>query len=254
MICGRNSLLATTLAIGVVLSLTFPAYGAFTLEFSQAGGSPPPTLTVVDRVGPDGIAPDLAGSKGVIQLGMGPINTFKFGAFEVWILTGTSNSPGTTVGQLDISSVFLRNTSSEQATLTIRMTDTDFTSPEPPLKLDSLMTGQVLIGSATISFQSFADDGNTEFGTQFATPVKSASIVAAGTPIDFSLHGTNAPFNFSGTYSLSNETKFTLSAGAIINVSGGKTTLVTPEPTSMAIWAASFVGIFGLTRLRRRRA
>jgi hypothetical protein len=234
---------------GLALSavLCSPAIAAFKIKFQQSGFA---DVVVQDNVSPQ----DLNTNAGAIQLGNG-INKFTFGTFEALIITGTSNSPGTVeLGQLDIVSVFLRNTGASQATLTVSMTDTDFQSPDPPLILDSLLTGTLQSGTGSVSFQSFADDNNGEFTSSFSTPWVFANLTAlSNLPDEFTLRSSNEPFVFSGTYSISNVATYTLSGGAMLNVSSGKTTLVTPEPASIGIWTVALIGLVGLARWRRQQ-
>ena len=245
----RISVVVTGLALVMGLSTTSQA--AFKIKFQQAGYA---DVVVTDNVSPQDLSTGTAG-EGAIQLGNG-INKFTFGTFEALFITSTSNSPGTPqLGQLDIVSVFLRNTSNNDAALTVSLTDTGFTFPAPPLMLDSRLTGQLQSGIGSVSFQSFADDNNVEFGTQYSTALvtKNNMDATSGVPVSFDLHATNAPFNFNGSYSVSNVATYTLSAGAMLNVSSGKTTLVTPEPASVGIWAAGVLGIVVVGRVRRRR-
>lgn len=198
-------------------------------------------------------AEDLSNVKGRIVLG-DQVNgiTFNYGTFEVDVVTGVSNSPGSsTRGQLDIVSVFLRNTGPSTATLRISMSDDGFNSPDPPLIINSLFSGALNEGTGSVSFTSYADDSGLLFGTDFATGTLSQNLNATLSPAGFNLANSRDGFVFSGTYSMTNIAEYTLSAGALLNVSSGKSTLVTPVPPTLVVMLGG-LPLLGLA-LRRRR-
>jgi hypothetical protein len=194
-----------------------------------------------------------------------------FGDFTVQTsAAGTSNrtTPGTgDIAQLQITDLAVRNNSGAQKTLSILLSDTNFTFPGgtgSPMTLRSSIGGTflgALVGDS-FTFQSFADNNNVLNGTQISTdPLTFTS--PGGVQTSFSGNNT-IDFTRGGTYSLSNSSTFTLSAGGQLNPSGTTSVIGSsgsgiaggpvPEPGSLALGALGFLtaGVWGgLRRLKK---
>jgi hypothetical protein len=258
MSASRTFLIAAVALTAFLVSPSARCFAGFKLMFQQQGFA---DQVIGDRFAGDGgtgSSEDLSGLQGKIRLGgaLDPITDepvpFEYGTFRIEIVTGTSNSPGSTErGILDIVSVLITNLSGTDATLTISMTDTGFTSPSDPLVLNSLLNVGVLEGTADVSFTSYATDGNVEFGTAFATSTLQASLDGS-IPSGVKLSSSKDGFTYTTTYSLTNVAEYTLSAGGVLNVSSGKTTLLTPAPSSLAALLGGLPILWVMT-LRRKK-
>jgi hypothetical protein len=185
------------------------------------------------------------------------INQSLIAGFGVTINIATSNSPGDAFGaNLQISTLSVENLAPgpAPATLTIRLTDTDFSAPGgagSPMLLTSSIGGTFLnaaLGDSVI-FQSFADP----------TEAVPAAAITSGPQLHVKTTGLN-PESFNSTvlapwirgagdFSLTNVTTITLSPGATFEqLNGSGTTSVTPEPAAL-----SLVALAGLMLTGRRR-
>jgi hypothetical protein len=175
------------------------------------------------------------------------INNTNIAGFGVTITVAFSDSPGSgTSANLQINTLDITNNNPGPATLTIRVSDSGFTTPPgPAMFMGSSVGGTFNLAAPTdtVSFQSLADPANG----QPAGPVVTA-------PLNF-VHGVTPDFNGAdgvawargaGPFSLSNITTITLSPGGQANISG--TTTVVPEPV-IGVGALASVGLLG----RRRR-
>jgi hypothetical protein len=176
-----------------------------------------------------------------------------------------SNSPGTgTQGELQINSLDINtNTNTGPATITIEATDTNFTMPVGPLmNLQNSVGGTFTPASPTdlddkVTFQSFADPGNSEFGQTVSTLPISASYPTSVPPnfTSFSGNDNQAWTRGMGSYSLTNLLTITLDPNSTVaNVSGATVATAVgssvPEPTLGVIPALAL----GLLARRRRHS
>ncbi len=216
---------AATLAL-----VAMPASAALTLELTPLAGSP---LTVVDGSGLDGET-----NPGVVSY------SGALGAIDISVTVGVSNSPGGTSADLTITSLLIENTSSLDAGVTIRLSDTGFNSPAGTT-LGSTAGGTFsgLNATSSVNFTSYADASNALFGLGTATAPLAYSFT---TPPSQSFSGS-VDTGFAGSlYSLTSVTVVGLSANGQVNFSG--LTSVVPEPATLgAVAALSVAG------LRRRR-
>jgi hypothetical protein len=239
------------------LAVPTPVRADFVMTLEEAG--------VSNLVITDGSALDQDSTTGKILL------EGSYGDFTVQTsVAGTSNrtTPGTgDIAQLQITDLAVRNNSGGQKTLTILLSDTDFTFPGgtgSAMTLRSSIGGTflgALVGDS-FTFQSFADNNNVVNGTQISTdPLTFTS--PGGVQTSYS--GNNSiDFTRGDTYSLSNSSTFTLSPGGQLNPSGTTSVIGSsgsgiaggpvPEPGSLALGTLGFLtaGAWGgLRRLKK---
>jgi hypothetical protein len=206
-------------------------------------------LNVGGNVVTDNGAGDLDPSVGTIN------NTSTVGGFGVAITIAESTSPGnSTAGLLQISNLSIQNQSSGTGSLTITVSDNNYTAPGAggvPMTLESDIGGTFSKGAAignTVTFQSFADPANGQPTALNPTPLLSFSKATSSTTESFSGSNQGGFTRAAGPYSLTNVTTITLAAGGQVNISGTTTASAVPEPASLGVLALG-----GLLAARRRR-
>jgi hypothetical protein len=176
--------------------------------------------------------------------------------FAITNLGLDSNSPGTSpLTFLEGSVTHIKNTTSGNLTLYIRLGDIGFTSPlnPPPILLDSQIGVTVTVPGAhnALTYQSYVDpaDGqNTQAG--FTTGPQMPSIT--GTPK--SSNDDTSKLITSGltsTYSITEYFKLTLDGKSQINFSSGTNLSAIPEPSSLVLSCVSVLGLVGYSLKRR---
>jgi len=197
-----------------------------------------------------------------------------FPDFKVIGLNASTNNPGAdnpTGAVLTMGAEIQRITSGAPATLTITVTDEDYTLPAGSKLLTGGATGLYTNVSAgdTQKFTSWFNSSNAGLGKS-PPPSGPVTFVATGAGVqNVGANTPTVPVGSAGTYSLTNETVITMAgapAGTTISsvgnpdmVVGGTTqvlgTNVIPEPASLAIMLPALpVVIMGWFRHRKARA
>jgi len=238
----KNPLILTAIAVAVAGSVQV-ASAAMQLKLSS--GSTTQTIT-------DNGAGDSNPAVGQISFA-GAI-----GAFSTVISSNVSNSPGSDAagGFLHGNSISVRDTSNQKATLTISVTDTDFTKPDSPTHIGSSFAGTFLSGSAgeSATLQSYLGTGNAAFGTAFTTGVQTLTLPNGGVfPFGAAAPDKQATLNnVKSPYSLTQVYTINLSAGGSANLAGTTSCVnqggAVPEPASL-----SLLGLGAALLMARRR-
>jgi len=182
-------------------------------------------------------------------------NSSTVAGFGVAITVAESNSPGTSSsGLIQISSLSIKNQGAGQGSLTISVSDNNYTAPGTngsPMLLESDIGGTFAKGSAagdSVSFRSFVDPANVQPATvngtaalSFSNPSSTATNAFSGSNSVNWTHGV-------GAYSLTGVATISLTSGGQVNLSGSTTASLVPEPASLSLLALG-----GLLAARRRR-
>jgi hypothetical protein len=207
--------------------------------------------------------------------GSGIANVFVsnlFGGFTV-SLTAISKPFGNTPDQATFQNETLQitNTGASGKTLTISMTDTGFTYPNPigrPLDVTSAVNGTLfgLQAGNKVTFQSFMDVNNAEFGKTQTSGVQGPFAYNGDTNTTIgaldqywfggtqaTTHGTFAwDPSINPAYSITSQFVLTLAAGAAANLSGTTSLTATPEPGTVVMAAAGIPLIALVVAIRQR--
>jgi len=206
-----------------------------------------------------------------------PIATANGGSDSVVPITGllinittTSNNPGDpALANLFNATTDVQNMSGSDHTVTVEVTETDFTMPPGPGDLFAIVgpatVRQTLPSTTPVTaifsdVRGFLDGGNVAYGTQFSTTAFSGSgttvstiplIVSAGT-IE---NSPSNPFTPGNPYSLTVRNTIELGANtsAHVEISNNFTPAAVPEPSTCALAGIGALGLIGYG-LRRRKA
>jgi len=167
--------------------------------------------------------------------------------FGVAITVAKSNSPGAAgLGVLEISSLDVRNSNAGNATLTINVSDNNYTTPAGAagslMKLESTASGNLTSAAVgnNVTFQSFVDPANGQPTAANATPLLTftkANPVLNSEPFAGTI--SSAWTRGAGAYSLTSVTTVSLAPNAQAQISGTTTASAVPEPTSLALLLAA---------------
>jgi hypothetical protein len=236
-ISQRVSLLAAA-AVGVA-ALAMPARAALIVTLNG-------TTTITDNG-----AGDTDATTGEI------IANTNVAGFGVAITVAKSNSPGAAgLGVLEISSLDVRNNNAGNATLTINVSDNNFTTPAgaagSPMKLESTASGNLTSAALgnNVTFQSFVDPANGQPTALNPTPLLTFTKANAALNSEPFAGTNNANWTRgAGAYALTSMTTVSLAPNAQAQISGTTTASLVPEPTALALLLAAAP----LAARRRRR-
>jgi len=216
---GLVALVASVLFVGGTMR---PAEAAFKLRLIDSGSAT--TVTV-----PDGGAGDASAVTGVISF------TGIVGTFNINVQVGTSKPASGSTARPRMSIISLTGDSAASgSTLTIALTDTDFTPPITPF-LKAVNSASAATGS--VNYAAFFDTGNAEFAI---TTAIGAGLSGSGI---FSQQNIGAGPG-SAPYSLTLLTTITPNGPSLSQFDAS---LSVPEPTSLLLLGFGFLalGFFG---------
>ncbi len=240
-----------------------PARADFEVQFSYGGATILIDGTTQSVSVSGGAAMPAAGSIDFSTPGTITINSLTIspngttGGFAVSATIADSNSPGANnIASIDLSSLSIKNKTgiTGNSTLTITSGDTGFTQPtSPPAVLLASTISATAAGtnshSATVTFNSYLDTTNQQFGEGQGTPTIALGPITAGN----SASGNSLAY-LSGTpipYSLTEVETVTLANGDKLTDGSSGTTATAPAPTGLSL-ALSGLPVLGVFYLRRR--
>jgi hypothetical protein len=202
----------------------------------------------------DQAACDLNSAVGIIQVANGILNGVQING-SIQTSTGTPASPGPNI--LNTSSLSIINTTGAAKTLTVVVSDTDFTGPVASFLTAGSGVWQNAIG-ATITLSWFDDPENGQ-GADTATDTPGNLIDqfkdTSTLLVDSFSHDGSGIVTDKGPFSMTEEAVFTLPAfGQLVN--RGQTEVkepAVPEPSTWAMMLLGFVGL-GYAGFRKARA
>jgi hypothetical protein len=183
-----------------------------------------------------------------------------FPDYKVDALSATTNNPGVadpaTGANLIMSGEVLKITGGAAPPLIITVTDTDYSLPGPPRRMQSISSTQFTGATAgdTKTFQSWYNPTNTLYAKDIPQSVLPMSYSSTGTDLN-GLTETSAKSGvpFAALYGLTNETVITMTGAGGDLVFGGSTKISSvPEPTSVVLLALGVPFVVWTMRRKRR--
>jgi hypothetical protein len=172
-----------------------------------------------------------------------------------WIVNVTTGISKPILGNADAPYLELNSvnvTSTAGGTLTIRVTDTDFTSVNgalSPAGFESLIGGTT---HGTLTYKTYVDGTNAEFGTQHL--VSSLGPFSGGAFSDTSVDYVPASGSLSSPFSATIEVQVTHASGTGTATSFDAEFVGLPEPAGLAVWSVlAGIGIGAMVLVRRKR-
>ncbi|HEX4613899.1 MAG TPA: hypothetical protein VH092_37305 [Urbifossiella sp.] len=182
------------------------------------------------------------------------------GGFKVTATTSDSNSPGSiNVATIDLESLKIKNQTgvAGSSSLSVTAGDTGFTmpsgAPAPVVSTISVTASGANQATAGVSFTSYVDSTNAQFGTQQAMQTINLSPIAAGTS---AMQNVYAGANVTNTpYSITQVATFTLGNGDAFTDGSSGTTVLAPAPGGLILALAGMpalgIGAWVCRRVQR---
>jgi len=176
-----------------------------------------------------------------------------YGDFSVTFFGATSTN-GASLSDIMSSTTTIVNLNGSSRTLTMYVSQTNFTLPTgPKLNVESGQSGTLTSGTVVLAnqFQAYADAGNSINGIGGFT---NGAQTATQTGSTFDTGSANGLFTRgSGSYSLTTVSTLNLSGGAILNLSNHENVTPVPVPAGvvLAISGLPFLGIGAWLRRRK---
>ena len=231
-------------AVGAIAGLSVPAHATLQIIADVSG-------TVFACV--DNAACDLNSAVGTIQVANGVRNGVQVNG-SIQTSTGTPANPGPDI--LNTSSLSLINLTGVTKTITVVVSDTDFTGPVASFATSGAGTWQEAVGShITLNWYDDPENGQGA-DTPTDTPgIKIHTFSSDATVIADSFNDNFAgPASDTGPFSMTEQAIFTLTPHGEL-LSRGQTEIKSaiPEPSTWAMMLLGFVGL-GYVGFRKTRA
>jgi hypothetical protein len=247
---------AATLGVAAVLSVAGPAEAAFIMRLSSDGGATFPTVIQ------DNMAGDTNPTVGIIQA------TFALASGgNVQFTINSNRTLATSFGRLSQTELAIGGTapiSFGSQVFVIDVTDTGYSAPTGASLLTSETSSTGLSGAnatqATVTFQSWASNSNTEFAMTGITggpqgPFVNTNFGGPNPPATVASTGTLAPpYSLTSRFTVSN---VNIPAGGSVQLTGTATTTAVsavPAPAGVLLVMAGLPVLGGFSWLRRRKA
>jgi hypothetical protein len=163
---------------------------------------------------------------------------------ELITATGVPGAPG--IDSLSTSSLAVINTTGVEKTVTVIVSDIDYTAPVSSVEMSASGTFQATVGS-TVTFNWWADPLDTQgadpTGNTPGTMLGTFTTTASGTVQSFA---TNLSKSFSalGPFSMTEEATYTLQPfGELLSRGTNMVATNVPEPSSWVMLALGFAGL-----------
>jgi PEP-CTERM motif len=241
----RNSLyLAAAAAVGPMLALASPAHAGLQFFLEVTPGGPPASVDCPGAGSPSPCDYNGAGT----SLTLNPIPFTLNGVVITGALETASGVPGAPgIDSLASSSLAVLNTTDTVKTVTVVISDTDYTAPVANVQLSGSGTFQATVGS-TLTYEWFADPLNTQGAdptgsTPPGTPLHSFTTTATGLVQSFATN-FSTPFSATAPFSMTEEVVYTLQPEGEL-LSRGTTMVASgvPEPSTWVMMALGFAGL-----------
>ena len=250
----RHSLyLAAAAAVGPMLALASPAHAGLQFFLQVTPGGSPPSI---DCPGAGSPSPcDYNGAGNILTLDPEPFTlngVVKSG--ELITATGVPGAAG--IDSLSNSSLAVINTTNTVKTVTVIMSDINYTAPVAKVDLSGSGTFQATVGS-TLTFKWWADPLNTQgadpTGNTPGTLLNTFNTTATGLVQSFSTNGA-VPFSATGPFSMTEEATYTLQPfGELLSRGTNMVATDVPEPSSWVMMLLGFAGL-GFASYRSSRS
>ena len=164
---------------------------------------------------------------------------------DVFQASGVPGAPGPDI--LNVSSLALINTNPYSVTVTLLVSDTDFTAPVSKFALAASGTFQLSIGS-TATFKWWADPANAQGASDITDHPGSLLDTFTSAPVtndvqSFSKNFTGA-FSATSPFSMTEEVVYTLAPGGeLVNRGMDMALTSVPEPSSWVMMLLGFAGL-----------
>lgn len=262
--CVRRFALAAALAVVGVFAAPTTTQAAFLLQLQSGTQTATIDLDALSSGGPGG-GPNYSYAfffkETVEGTTTGVFGNLEFAGYTISAATNVTNTPGSLLGgNLSLNGLTVTRNSGSEDDLTIALTATGYSLPNPQNMLDSNFGARLNTLAQTIplvDFRSSYAAGNNPFGGDFSNlaTTEGSNFGPREPQMPFSAVGQSSLNSSTGTYSLTNVVTITGLGFGVSNRldQGGVSSLVTPEAVPAPAGLILVVGAVPFLALLRRR-